>query len=54
MSTVSTNSTDWYNFYLDLWIQGTVTVAQLQKAVAKGRITQAEYEAIIATTQNNS
>lgn len=42
----------WYNIYLPLWISGDMTVAQLNIALTKGRITQAEYDAIIATPQN--
>lgn len=42
----------WVNIYLPLWIQGRMTIEQLQTAVVKDRITQDEYETIIATPQN--
>ena len=42
----------WVNIYLPLWISGQMTIEQLQAALAKGRITQAEYEYIIAQPQN--
>jgi hypothetical protein len=42
----------WVNIYLPLWIQHLMTIEQLQAAIVKGRITQAEYEMIIATPQN--
>jgi hypothetical protein len=42
----------WVNIYLPLWIQRRMTIEQLQAAVVKGRITQDEYETIIATPQN--
>ena len=45
-------SSTWYNIYLPLWIQGKMTIEQLQVALAKGRITQEEYDAIVATPQN--
>lgn len=45
-------STTWYKLYLALWINGDMTIEQLQTALAKGRITQAEYDAIVATPQN--
>ncbi len=45
-------SATWYNLYLPLWISGNMTIEQLQKALAKGRITQEEYDRINATLQN--
>lgn len=44
-------SARWKDFYLPLWISGDMTIEQLQAAVVKGRITQSEYEEIIATPQ---
>lgn len=44
-------STTWYNIYLPLWIQRQMTIEQLNTALAKGRITQPEYDSIIATPQ---
>ena len=45
-------SAKYKNFYLPLWIRGDMTIEQLQQAVVKERITQTEYEEIIATPQN--
>lgn len=42
----------WVNIYLPLWISGQMTIEQLQAALAKKRITQAEYDMIVATPQN--
>lgn len=42
----------WANFYLPLWISGQMTIEQLQAALDKGRITQDEYDYIIAQPQN--
>ncbi len=41
----------WVNIYLPLWISGQMTLAQLQAALAKGRITQAEYDYIVSQPQ---
>ena len=40
-----------YNFLLNMWIMKKVDEVYLQKRVAKGQITQNEYEMIIATPQ---
>ncbi|WDU84191.1 XkdX family protein [Caloramator sp. Dgby_cultured_2] len=40
-----------YNFFLQCWLNGTVDETRLQNAVAKGYITQEEYEQIIATSK---
>lgn len=40
-----------YNFLLNMWIMKKVDEVYLQKRVAKGQITQQEYEMIIATPQ---
>jgi hypothetical protein len=45
-------SATWYNIYLPLWIQSKMTIAQLQTALSKGRITQEEYDKIVATSQD--
>ncbi len=42
----------WVNIYLPLWVSGQMTTEQLQAALTKGRITQAEYDMIVATPQN--
>lgn len=42
----------WVNIYLPLWISGQMTIEQLDAAKAKGRITQPEYDQIVATPQN--
>nr|DAP87177.1 MAG TPA: hypothetical protein [Caudoviricetes sp.] len=41
-----------YGFLLNMWIMKKVDESYLQKRVAKGQITQDEYEMIIATPQN--
>lgn len=41
-----------YGFLLNMWIMKKVDEYYLQKRVAKGQITQDEYEMIIATPQN--
>lgn len=40
-----------YNYFVYCWKNGTITQEQLQQAVAKGYITQEEYEQIIAMPQ---
>lgn len=40
-----------YAFFLNMWIMRKITAEQLQTMITKGKITQAEYETIIATTQ---
>lgn len=40
-----------YNFLLNMWIMKRVDEDYLQARVAKGQITQQEYEMIIATPQ---
>lgn len=45
-------STTWYNIYLPLWVTGQMTEEQLQTALAKGRVTEPEYNTIVATPQN--
>lgn len=42
----------WVNIYLPLWISGEMTIEQLQIALTKKRITQPEYDMIVATPQN--
>ena len=42
----------WVNIYLPLWISGQMTSEQLQIAVAKMRITEDEYNNIIAQSQS--
>lgn len=42
----------WVNIYLPLWVSGQMKIAQLQTAMAKGRITQEEYDYIVAQPQN--
>jgi len=42
----------YYTYFLNCWKNRSVTQEQLQNAVTKGLITQAEYETIIATPQN--
>jgi hypothetical protein len=42
----------WVNIFLPLWISGQMTIEQLDIAKTKGRITQEEYDMIIATPQN--
>ena len=41
-------SATWFNIYLPLWVARKMTVEQLQTALTKGRITQEEYDTIIA------
>lgn len=41
-----------YNYFLNCWKNCGCTQQQLQNAVAKGYITQQEYDQIIATPQN--
>lgn len=43
----------WVNIYLPLWVSGQMTEMQLQTALAKGRITQEEYDTIINTPQGS-
>lgn len=38
-----------YGFLLNMWVMGKVTDTQLQAQVERGRISQAEYDMIIAT-----
>ena len=38
-----------YQFLLNMWMMGRVDETYLQKQVTKGRITQEEYDMIIAT-----
>lgn len=38
-----------YSFLLNMWIMNRIDEEYLQARVAKGQITQAEYEMIIAT-----
>lgn len=40
-----------YNFLLNMWIMKKINEEYLQKRVAKGQITQYEYEMIVATPQ---
>ena len=40
-----------YQFLLNMWIMRKVDEAYLQNQVAKGRITQEQYNMIIATPQ---
>lgn len=40
-----------YNFLLNMWIMKRINEEYLQKRVAKGQITQDEYEMIVATPQ---
>lgn len=42
----------WANIYLPLWVSGQMTIVQLQTAVVRGRITQEEYDYIVAQPQN--
>lgn len=42
-----------YGFLLNMWIMNRIDEAYLQGQVAKGRITQDEYEMIIVTPQVN-
>jgi hypothetical protein len=38
----------WYNIYLPLVISGQMTLAQLDTAKTKGRITQVEYNDLVS------
>lgn len=38
----------WYNIYLPLVLSGQMSLAQLDVALAKGRITQIEYETLVS------
>jgi hypothetical protein len=40
-----------FNFFLNMWIMRRITEVELQAKVTGGRITQPEYEQIIATPQ---
>ena len=40
-----------YQFLLNMWVMGRIDETYLQGQVTKGRITQQEYEMIIATPQ---
>jgi len=40
-----------YQFLLNMWVMRRIDEAYLQGQVTKGRITQQEYEMIIATPQ---
>lgn len=40
-----------YQFFLNMWIMKRIDEAYLQMQVTKGRITQQEYEMIVATPQ---
>ena len=40
-----------YQFLLNMWVMGRIDETFLQGQVIKGRITQQEYEMIIATPQ---
>ena len=40
-----------YQFILNLWIMGRLTAEQVQAFVARGYITQAEADMILATPQ---
>lgn len=42
---------DMYQFLLNMWIMKRIDEDYLQLQVSKGRITQTEYEMIIATPQ---
>jgi hypothetical protein len=42
----------YYDFLLNQWILGNLTKAQVENAVTKGYITQAEADAIIATPKS--
>lgn len=41
-----------YQFLLNMWITRRVTETQIQEAVTRGYITQAEADMILATPQN--
>jgi hypothetical protein len=38
----------WYNFYLPLVLSGQMNLEQLQAALAKGRITQSEFDDLVS------
>lgn len=40
-----------YSFLLNMWIMKKVDASYLQTQVTKGRITQVEYDMIVATPQ---
>jgi hypothetical protein len=40
-----------YAFLLNMWVMNKIDEAYLQVQVTKGRITQAEYDMIVATPQ---
>lgn len=40
-----------YQFLFNMWVMRKVNDSYLQEQVTKGRITQAEYEMIVATPQ---
>jgi hypothetical protein len=40
-----------YQFLLNMWIMGRIDELFLQQQVTKGRITQLEYDMIVATVQ---
>ena len=48
---MSVQSVPYYQFYLNMWIMHRVTETQLQLAVTRGYLTQAEYDMIVATPQ---
>jgi hypothetical protein len=41
----------YYTLFLQMWVMHEITIAQLQTAVTKGKISQAEYDTIISTAQ---
>lgn len=41
-------SQTWYNIYLPLVISGNMRLEQLDKALARGRITQEEYNDLVS------
>lgn len=42
----------YYNFLLNMWMMNRLTELQIQNAVTKGYITQAESDEIIATSKS--
>jgi len=40
-----------YNFLLNMWVMGKLDESYLQVQVNKGRLTEQEYEMIVATPQ---
>lgn len=40
-----------YQFLLNMWVMKKVDESYLQNQITKGRITQAEYDMIVATPQ---